>query len=443
MSPEHTSFFIDVVIILCIIFINSLFVLSEISILTSSKAKLHKMSSRGNKGAKQAIKIIQQPEIFLSTMQIGITLMSALLGLYGGTSISFYLAAQLHKMPYFGEYLREYDLVIASFISLAIITYVTVLSEILPKRIAMIQPEKIAAATAYGINIVIKITYPLSVVLTASTKYIMKICKIKDSPHSVSIEEIKFLLSQAVSVGTLHKTEHDLLKRLINLMNMQVRTIMTHRNKIVSLDISDTDQNNIDKLRKYSFNFFPVINGTLNQIIGVVSIKTLFKHPIMDNNMLDIVAKESRVVFVPEMARITKLIDLFSTQHVKTALVVDEYGDIEGIVTLNDIMRTFLGDLAILMDGKKPAMVEREDGSFIVEGNITVEDLFELLQIYSLPGDDKEDYRTLASFMLGQLDTLPKIGDIVYASGMIFKVIKMDRKRIEKVLIMREKQQDN
>ena len=250
-------------------------------------------------------------------------------------------------------------------------------------------------------------------------------------------------MNQAVSVGTLHKTEHDLLRRLINLMNMQVGTIMTPRNKIVCLDISDKEKNNLDSLRKYSFNFFPVINGSLDQIIGVVSIKSLFIKSQVTNSLLYETAKASNMVFVPEMARITKLIDLFSSKHVKTALVIDEYGDIEGIVTLNDIMRTFLGDLAVLMDGKKPAVVERDDGSFIVDGNISIEELYELLEISSLPGDDEEDYRTLASFMLRQLGTLPKIGDIINAANFIFKVIKMDKKRIERVLVMSERKGDD
>lgn len=441
MSSDHTGFIIDLIIILIIILINSLFVLSEISILTSNKAKLHKMSMKYNRGAKQAIKIIQQPEIFLSTMQIGITLMSALLGLYGGTSVSTYLSEQLCKIPHIGEIIEPYSIFIASFISLAIITYVTVLSEILPKRIAMIQPEKIAALTSYGITLVIKITYPLSFILTASIKYLMKVFQIKDNSHTVSIDEIKFILSQAVSVGTLHKTEHDLLRRLINLTNMQVRTIMTPRNKIISLDIGDNDKNNLEKLKKYSFNFFPVINGDLNQIIGVVSIKALFSHSQINNAVLYEHAKQSNTVFVPEMATITKLIDLFSSKHVKTALVIDEYGDIEGIITLNDIMRNFLGDLAVLMDGKKPAMVAKDDGSLIIDGNISIEELFELLEINSLPGDEEEDYRTLASFMLGQLGTLPKIGDIVNTEDYLFKVIKMDKKRIERVLVMKEKRE--
>ena len=438
MASDHSSFLRDIFIIFLIIFFTGLFVLSEISILTSNKAKLHKMIAKGNRGAKQAMKIIQQPEIFLSTMQIGITLMSALLGLYGGTSVSEYIAAQIKHIPHAGEYLAEYSMLIASFISLSVITYCAVLSEILPKRIAMLQPEKIASLTAYGISFVIKITYPLSFILTASTKYLLKLFRIKDNSNNVSIEEIKFVLNQAVSVGTLHKTEHDLLKRLINLMNMQVGAIMTHRNKIICLDISDNEKNNVDKLRQFSFNFFPVINGSLDQIIGIVSIKALFSYQQVTNTTLYECAKSSNIVFVPEMARITKLIDLFSSKHVKTALVIDEYGDIEGIVTLNDIMRTFLGDLAVLMDGKKPAIVERNDGSFIVDGNISIEELFELLQITSLPGDDEEDYRTLASFMLRQLGTLPKTGDIINANHFIFKVIKMDKKRIERVLVMRD-----
>ncbi len=438
MSGDHTSFLIDLLIIFFIIFINSLFVLSEIAILTSSKARLNKMALKGNRGAKQATKIMQQPEVFLSTMQVGITLMSALLGLFGGTRVSEYLAVQLCEIPVIGEQIANYSLVIASFISLSVITYITVLSEIFPKRLAMIQPEKIACIMSYGINFVIKLIYPLSFILTISTQYLLKVFKVKDQPNNVSIDEIKFVLSQAASVGTLHKTQHDLMRRLMNLMSMQVRTIMTPRNKIISLDINDNEKSNIDKLKKHSFNFFPVINGELNQIIGIVSIKSLFTFQQVNNATLYQCAKSSNVVFVPEMAAITKLIDLFSSKQVKTALVVDEYGDIEGIVTLNDIMRTFLGDIATLIDGKKPSTIEKSDGSFVVDGNISTEELFELLNITSLPNDDEETYHTLASFMLVQLGTLPKIGDLVDTDDFIFKVIKMDKKRIDKVLVMQK-----
>jgi putative hemolysin len=437
MSSDHTIFLIDLLIILFIIFINSLFVISEISILTSSKAKLHKMTIKKHRGAKQAMRIIQQPEVFLSTMQVCITLMSALLGLFGGTKVSQYLAIQLCHIPVIGEKITDYSLVIASFISLSVITYITVLSEIFPKRLAMIQPEKIACIMSYGINIMIKLIYPLSFILTISTQYLMKFFKIKDQTNNVSVDEIKFVLHQAASVGTIHKTQHDLMRRLMNLMSMQVRTIMTPRNKIISLDINDKEKNNIDKLKKYSFNFFPVINGELNQIIGIVSIKSLFGQDVNNATLYDF-AKSSNVVFVPEMAAITKLIDLFSTKQVKTALVVDEYGDIEGIITLNDIMRAFLGDIAILIDGKKPTVIEKSDGSFLLDGNISTEELFELLNITSLPGDEEEDYHTLASFMLVQLGTLPKIGDIVDTDNLIFRVVKMDRKRIDKVLVMQK-----
>ena len=437
MSSDHTSFLIDLLIILFIIFINSLFVLSEIAILTSSKAKLHKMIAKGHRGAKHAMKIMQQPEVFLSTMQVGITLMSALLGLFGGTRVSEYLAVQICAIPDIGEKIADYSLIIASVISLSVITYITVLSEIFPKRLAMIQPERIACIMSYMISLVIKLIYPLSFILTISTKYLLKVFKIQDQANNVSIDEIKFVLSQAASVGTLHKTQHDLMRRLMNLMSMQVRTIMTPRNKIISLDINDHDKNNFDKLKKYSFNFFPVIDGELNKIIGIVSIKTLFAQQV-NNTTLHKAAKESSVVFVPEMAAITKLIDLFSTKQVKTALVVDEYGDIEGIVTLNDIMRTFLGDISHLIDGRKPTVVTKNDGSFLLDGNISTEELFELLNINSLPGDDQEDYHTLASFMLIQLGTLPKIGDVVDTEEFIFKVMKMDKKRIDKVFVMQK-----
>ena len=270
---------LEFIAIIFIIAVNSLFVISEISILTSAKAKLHKMASngaKGAKGAKKALQLMHEPEVFLSTVQVGITLMSALLGLYGASSLGIYIAKQLEAVPL----LYEYRYFVGSAISLLIITYFTVLSEIVPKRIAMMYPEKIAVCMAYFMYACIRILYPFIAILTLSTKYCLKLLRIKEVSNHISIEEIKFTINQTEHSGIFEKTERDMIKRLINITNMQVGAIMTPRNKIVYLNIQDPVEINTNKCRMHPFNHFPVVNGDQSNVIGVAAIKTLFNKPI-------------------------------------------------------------------------------------------------------------------------------------------------------------------
>ncbi len=423
---------LEFIAITIIIAINSLFVISEISILTSAKAKLHKMANNGVKGAKKVIQLTHEPEVFLSTVQVGITLMSALLGLYGGASLGGYIAGKLSLSTI--PLLHEYSYFIGSAISLIIITYFTVLSEIVPKRIAMMYPEKIAVLMAYFMFFCTKLIYPFTIILTLSTKYCLKILKIKETNNYLSIEEIKFTINQTEHSGILEKTERDMIKRLINISNMQVGAIMTPRNKIVYLNLQESSEVNANKCRMNPYNHFPVIDNDQNNIIGIAAIKKLFNIPITNKGIKE-VASSTNCYYIPEMSKVTKLIELFSQKHVKIAIVLDEYGDIQGLVTVSDIMKTFLGDLIGLVDGKKPGILAKKDGSYLMNGSTLIEEVMDTLHVTCLPDDEIEEYRTLASFILKQLGTVPKIGDFFTACGWIFKVVKMDKFYIEKVLI--------
>lgn len=427
----------EFIAIVVIIAINSLFVISEISILTSAKAKLHKMLGNGIRGAKKVLQFTHEPEMFLSTVQVGITLMSALLGLYGGSSLGAYISRHLEKFPLLAEY-RHF---IGPVLSILVITYFTVLSEIVPKRIAMMYPEKIAVCMAYFMYLCTKVLYPFVVILTFSTRWCLKFFRIKEGLNHVSIEEIKFTINQTEQSGLLEKTERDMIKRLINISNMQVGAIMTPRNKIIYLNLQDPVEVNANKCRMHPFNHFPVIDGEQGNIIGVVAIKALF-NIVIKNETIRELAISSTVCYIPEMSKVTKLIDLFSKKQVKFALVIDEYGEIEGLVTISDIMKTFLGDLVGIIDGKKPGITTRKDGSYVMDGNTLIEEVMDTIHVTCLPDDEVEEYRTLASFILKQLGTLPKVGDSFIASGWIFRVLKMDRFRIDKVLVIKVLDQD-
>lgn len=430
--------FIDFLTIISIFAINSFFVLAEVSILTSSKAKLYQRATSGSKGAQKAIKLIREPEVFLSTVLVGVSLMSIILGLYGGSSTAQYLEGLLRSLPYINDNFEEYLSIISSTLSILIITFFTVFSEVIPKRIAMMSPERFAVVIAHLMPFFILLFYPIVLLLTNSTKYVLRILRIKTDSGTISIEELKFLINQAENTGVLEKTERDIMRRLVNISNVQVGAIMTPRNKMITLDIKDADIININKLKQHKFNYFPIIDNDLNKLIGIVPIKKLLNR-VLNNELLLQAAKDFNITYVPEMAKITKIIEIFREKNIEIALVLDEYGEIEGLVTLNDILKTFIGDVAVSTPGRKNNLIKKREDQFLISGNVPIEEVMELLSINSLPEEDDQEYRTLASFVLKQLNTLPKVGNKFNASGWEFKVVKMDGLRVDRVLATREK----
>ncbi|AIF81524.1 hypothetical protein I862_04830 [endosymbiont of Acanthamoeba sp. UWC8] len=424
------SHFKEWFIIILIIGINSLFVLAEIAIITSRRTKLKKYADDGSLGANKALRLKDQPEAFLSTVQIGITLLSIIIGFYSGSELSGDLADKLKQYPIISTYAG----VIANLLVVVVITYLTVLGEIIPKRIAMLYPEKLATYVSYLMLLFMKVFYPFIFLLSGSTKFALKLLKIKDRTSEITHEEIKMFVTQAENEGTVDKTEMDMIKRLIHLSDIKVGTIMTPRKKMVCLDLNDPEEINLEKLSKHPFNYFPVIDGKLENFIGLVSVKDLFNTQITDS-ILNLKSKSIDVLYIPEVATLTKLLESFKEHQSRVAMVLDEYGEIEGIVTLNDILKTFVGDLVTQDRGQTPSIIKKKDGSLNVNGNVPIEEIMELLQLSSLPGDKEEDYRTISSFILKQLNRMPEIGDSFEAGGYIYKVTKMDKFRIDRVSI--------
>ena len=431
------EFISDWLIILLIIVLNSFFVIAEIAIIASRKSKLEKMVQEQNLGASYALELANKPETFLSSVQIGITLMNILIGLYGGTEISNHFKEYIENIPA----LAKYTEFLSHTIVVVIVTYLTVLGEIVPKRIAMLYPEKISGAVGRGMFLFTKISHPFVWILTISTKFVLKVMNIKSSKTDISIEEIKHIINQAETSGTLEKVERDILRRFMNLGDTQVGAIMTPRKQMVCIDMNDSVENNIKNLKMHHFNHLPLIKGDLDNFIGLVSARDLFdiNSPIT-NEVIEKAAKKEKVPYIPEMANVIKLMELLKKNKARMAIVLDEYGDIEGIVTLNDILKTFTGDLGTLIEGRKSDIIKKHrDGSLTVDGNMLIEEIMDIMNVSSLPGDNIEDYRTLASFILKQLNRVPKKGESFKAMGWVFKVTKMDKFRIERVLLKKNK----
>lgn len=424
----------DLAVILVIIFINSLFVLAEIAILTSRKSKLQKLVAENRIGAAKAIQLKEAPEDFLSTVQMGITLMSIVIGFYSGSALVEQLADVFVKIPLLSEYASQ----IAGTIIICVITFLTVLGEIIPKRIAMLYPEKCALAISYLMLLFTKIFYPFVKTLSFATKIVLKLLRIKEITAEISAEELKMIISQAENEGTVEKAERDMIRRLIHLSDTKVGAIMTPRTNIIALDLQDSDKDNCQKLLNNAFNSFPVINGSFDQLIGIVYVKDLFNDNLL-NNEFNLQRRLQPVVYIPDVARLTQLLELFREKVIRVAIVLDEHGEIEGIVTFNDILKTFIGDMATQNPGETPSIVPLRNSTWIVSGSLTIEAIKELIDISSLPGEDEDDYRTIASFILKQFNQLPQAGDAFDAVGYHFKVIKMDKFRIDRLLIRKIK----
>lgn len=417
---------------LLIIAINAGFVVAEVALLTSRKSNLHKASTHGSKAAAKILQMYSHPEKLLSTILIGITSVGVVLGALGEDTIGQTLDHALAPLPFIGEY----SSILGEFSAIIVVVYITVFSELIPKRIAMLHPEKSAIATSYMIIFFYYVFYPIMMLLSFTSNWTLKLLRIKEAKQELSIEEFKMLLSQAEGHGAFELAETDMIKRLLNLGNMQVGTVMTPRSQMVCLELSDSETVNRERIINNPFNYFPVTDGGLPNIIGVVSAKQFLNHKF-NNTTLQSCARSKTVIYIPEMAKLTNLMQMLREKKSRIAIVIDEYGGIEGIVTLNDILKTFVGDLATLVDGQKPTVQKKKEGFYVVSGSISVEEVMEIMDTNSLPGDEEEEYRTLASFILKQLNKVPKVNDHFSAAGWTFKVLNMDKFRISKVSMIK------
>ena len=418
----------SILIILLIILLNSLFVIAEISVLTSSKAKIKNMISGGKNGAKKALELMENPEFFLSTVQVGITFMSIFLGIYSGKSLALYIEPYIKNLALVGEYYK----IISDSLVLIFITYFTVLGEIIPKRIAMLYPEKVSSNIAYSIYLCSKIVFPIVKLLDISTKLVLKTFNINTQKSAISNEEIKLLINQAGREGSIKPDESDMLGNLMQLGNIQAGAIMTPRNKIRNIDIGSSISENIKILSETYYSYFPVISGKKDNIIGVLSAKSVMGMNLK-SDFKNIETKIESCLYVPEMISVLKLLETFKKEKAHFAMVVDEYGDIEGLITLNDIFKVIIGDFAIHHEGKVPNIHQEIDGSYLLKGNTLIEEVAKIMYLPDTSAFGEGDFRNIAGFILHRLNKVPQSGDNFIFEGWKFKVMKMHKKSISEI----------
>lgn len=418
----------EVFIILGLIILNGCFALSELALISSRKTRLEGDAKRGDKKAQRAIDLAGSPDKFLSTIQIGITTIGILTGIFSGESITDWLSAEIAKIPVLASSSYTISLVIV----VVIVTYFSlILGELVPKRIAMSNPERYAKIVSGPMNFLSKLVIPFVWLLSISTNGIMKIFGISATTTSkVTEEEIKAILQEGTDEGEIQEVEHDIVERVFNLGDRDVNSLMTHRNDLVWLDIEDSLDEIREAINEEVHNVYPVASEQLDEIVGVVFLKDFFADFNDEDFNLRKYIKPAQ--FVPETMNGYNVLELFRKSQQFYAIITDEYGSIQGMVTMNDMMKALVGNI-IEPDEHEEQIIQREDGSWLVDGQYSFYDFlanFDMEDLYQ-----EHDYNTLSGLILDILERIPNTAEKLRWKDFEMEIVDMDAARIDKVLV--------
>jgi putative hemolysin len=428
---------LEIVFITFLFIASGYFALAEIAVIAARKSRLQQWAEEGNKQAQSALNLANEPSDFLSTVQIGMTLVGVIAGAYGGATIAERLSSFLATIPA----LASYSHVLGSTIVVIIITYLTlIIGELVPKRIALSDPERIASAMAPQLVLESKLAAPVVRFLSFSTDIVLKLFRLNTSGKStVTEEEIKVLIDQGRQAGVFEKSEQDIVESVFRFGDLQVSSVMTPRTKIMWFDVNDTTEEIKEKVTETGYSTFPVCQGNFENVLGVVQSKELLT-AILKGQEIDLKKLLRKPVFVPETTPAMKVMELFKASHVHVALVVDEYGSIQGIVTLTNILEALVGSLPSTDNEHDPKTIQREDGSWLISGMIPIQEFKEMFDISELPGDEEGHYQTLGGFIVTYLGRIPTVADHFEYGGLRYEVVDMDGHRVDKMLIINKEQ---
>lgn len=428
-----SSVFQEILIVFLLIVANGVFAMSEIAILSARKVRLQQSANRGNKKAKVALELANSPNSLLSTVQVGITLIGILAGAFGGAAISARLAIQLNKIPI----LVPHSNAISFTIVVIIITYLSlIIGELVPKRLALNAPESIATSVSIPMRWLSNFSSPVVHLLSVSTELILRLLGSHASTEpEVTEEEIKIMIEQGMRSGIVEEAEQSIVGRVFELGDRQVRSLMTPRPEIFWIDIDDSAEENRQSIAQNGYTRILICQEDLDHVLGFIKVSDLLTQSL-SGNPLDLTTSLRRPLFIPETTSVLKILELFKQGETHFAVVVDEYGVIQGLVTLNDILMELVGDMPSWDNPEEPQKVQREDGSWLVDGMLPVEELFELFDLEDLLEQSEGNYHTVGGFVITQLGRIPAAADHFEWQNLRIEVMDMDGNRVDKVLIV-------
>ncbi len=418
----------EIIILLGLILLNGLFVMSEIALVSARKARLESMAAKGDEAARRALNLSHTPEVFLSAAQIGITLIAILTGVYSGERFSVYL------IPFFKSisFLSDYAETISITIVVVIVTFLSIIfGELIPKRIALLRAERIAKWMSGPVLLFARITHPFVWLLNKVSNAFFFIFNIKKSKDdAITEEEIKTMITEGTEAGTIEEEEREIIERVFHLGDRNITSLMTHRSDIIWFDLEDNEEKMKEKIVAEPHSVYPICDGEIDNIKGVVSIKDLYV--IDDRTKFKTVMRPA--MFVPENNSAYQVLEKFKQTKEHSCFIVDEYGTLRGMITLNDILEAIVGDIP-QPDVSDYAVLEREDGSFLVDAQIPFYDFLTRFDKASWLHEGEHEFDTLAGFILHELERIPHTGDKFDWKGFHFEIIDMDGHRIDKVLV--------
>ena len=417
----------DLIILGALILLNGLFSMSEIALVSARKGRLEYWADKGDKKAKLALELSSHPELFLSAVQIGITLISIITGVYSGERFGEDL------QPYIQQFGLDPELAasISTTLIVIVITFLSIVfGELIPKRIGLLRSEKIARAVAGPMRGFARLTHPFVWLLNQMSTLFFSVFNIKkSSDDAVTEEEIKTLITEGTEAGTIEEAEQEIIERVFHLSDRNITSLMTHRSDIIWFDVQETEEQIKEKILSEPHSAYPICQGTVDHIKGVVSIKDLYISP--DNRQFKDVMQPA--LFIPENVSAYQVLEKFKTSKIHSAFIVDEYGSILGMLTLNDILEAIVGDIP-QEDVPDYEITEREDGSFLIDAQIPFYDFLSRFEKTAWMNEGEQDFDTLAGFILHQLERIPHAGDKLHWKGFTIEIMDMDGHRIDKVL---------
>ena len=417
----------EIFIILGLILINGFFSMAEIALVSARKARLEAQADKGDADAKRALTLANHPDTFLSTIQIGITLVGVLTGIYSGSTFKEPLQNWLTQFAVIAAYAET----IATLIIVILLTYVSlVLGELVPKRIGLSNPEGIAKSVSVVMQTVTFIMYPFIWLLSASSHLIMRILRMKPNDNQVTEEEIKAIISEGTEQGTIEEAEQEIIERVFHLSDRNITSLMTHRSDILWLESTKTIAEVRAQMPENMHSMYPVCEGSIDQIKGVVSLKDLF---VADGSQLvSAIAKDAK--YVPENNSAYQVLESFKQSKIHHCFIVNEYGSIEGLITLNDILEAIVGDIPQEEDHDYE-ILKRADGTYLIDAQLPFYDFLSYFDKteFMLQGD--QEFDTLAGFIIHSLEKIPKTGETLTWKTFTFEIVDMDQHRIDKILV--------
>jgi putative hemolysin len=432
--PIIVAMLTEIALVLVLALCNGFFALSEMALVASRKSRLKQMAKTSRRAAL-ALRHAEAPEHFLSTVQVGITLVMLSTGAIAGDALGGHIADALQAEGL--AWLAPYTRILGILLGFVLISFIQiVIGELVPKRLALSAPERFSSYAAIPMLLLSRLTAPFVWLLNMSSNLLLRLLRVKQHGQGVVTEdEIRLLVAESAEQGVLDPDEHNMVNRVLRLGDRTVDSVMTPRMRIAWLDLAASREENIEVLRQTPYSRYPVYRGDESDVVGVVEVKRLL-HGFADGK-LEMFEHLSKPLFVPATARALDLLEEFRDAETPLALVVDEYGDIEGVVTVNDLLAAVVGASQIGHGGdtEDAPIVQRADGSWLIDGSLSTDDLRELLLVGELPGEQEHDFRTVAGMVMTALGHIPQTGEVFAWHGIRFEVVDLDGARIDKLLV--------